>query len=253
MAWTRLQWKAKLDLRAGFYTVPVTPDSQKFLGVSFRGKAYVYTVMPMGLRNSPAIFSKFLPSVLAKLPEEYKESVFIYQDDILVGGSTSMEVNDKVQAIRNILASINAKINFHKSVLSPATAIDAPGYHIAYHKPYISQSRRHKVSSYIRQALQWPAATKRQRARILGQIQFIALRQKSSQAILQPAYYILSLIPGWGDLRPISPLERHVWFKALHWLHEGEHSIHEQQPIQQRNTVPTLPSVLYHLKAFCVI
>lgn len=59
----RLKYKAKLDLKAGFYTARVHPVSQKFLGLKHDNKYYVYNSMPMGTKNSPAVFSKFVPYI----------------------------------------------------------------------------------------------------------------------------------------------------------------------------------------------
>lgn len=95
----KFQYKAKIDLRAGFYLVHVAPNSQKFLGISFAGKAYVYSRMPISPRNSPAVFSKLLPVLFVQLPSEFKETIFLYQDDIMIGGNSKAEVSNKLQYI----------------------------------------------------------------------------------------------------------------------------------------------------------
>lgn len=80
-------WKAKIDLSAGFYTVRAAHSAKKYLGIYHKGHAYVYQRMPMGPRNSPAVFSYFLPSLFEQtLVPGWQEYVTIYQDDILIGG-----------------------------------------------------------------------------------------------------------------------------------------------------------------------
>ena len=48
---------AKCDLKCAYRMVPVHPDDQHLLGISWRGSTYSDTAPPFGLRSAPKVFS----------------------------------------------------------------------------------------------------------------------------------------------------------------------------------------------------
>ena len=86
-----------LDLAAGFWQVPMHPDSiEKTAFVSHAG-SYEFTVMPFGLKNAPSTFQRLMSSVLAGLSQDVCMS---YIDDILVVGRT---FDEHVENLRIVL------------------------------------------------------------------------------------------------------------------------------------------------------
>ena len=53
-------WMTSIDLKDGFHYIPIHPDHQQHLGMSWQGQTYVWTHLPFGLRASPYIFCKTL-------------------------------------------------------------------------------------------------------------------------------------------------------------------------------------------------
>ena len=47
----------KLDLKDAYRMVPVHPDDQHLLGISWRDGIYVDRALPFGLRSAPKLFS----------------------------------------------------------------------------------------------------------------------------------------------------------------------------------------------------
>ena len=48
---------AKLDIRSAYRIVPVHPEDRWLLGMSWRGKVYINTVLPFGQRSAPKVFN----------------------------------------------------------------------------------------------------------------------------------------------------------------------------------------------------
>ena len=70
---------SKLDLKAGYYQVPLDHASSLKTTTLTNWGPYRYLRMPMGLMNSGATFQRMMENVLQGL-----DGVFIYLDDLLV-------------------------------------------------------------------------------------------------------------------------------------------------------------------------
>ena len=74
-------WFSTLDLRSGYYQVPLNPrDANKTSFIS-RGGCYKWKVLPMGLCNSAWTFQRLMNMVLASLTYSI---CLVYLDDIIV-------------------------------------------------------------------------------------------------------------------------------------------------------------------------
>ena len=82
-----VKYMTTLDLASGYWTVPIKEsDKAKTAFITHHG-LFEYNVMPYGLCNAPAIFSRLMDAVLAGLKWQ---CVLVFIDDILVY-STSFE------------------------------------------------------------------------------------------------------------------------------------------------------------------
>ncbi|MEO0900442.1 MAG: reverse transcriptase family protein, partial [Bacteroidota bacterium] len=84
----------KMDLSSGFWQVPLSDESKKFTAFSTRFGHYQFKVMPFGLVNAPATFSRLMRMVTKGLKDTY-----CYMDDILISSSTWLEHLESVEAI----------------------------------------------------------------------------------------------------------------------------------------------------------
>ncbi|EFN65085.1 Uncharacterized protein F44E2.2 [Camponotus floridanus] len=76
------RYLSTLDLKDGYWQVPLTPGSRPVTAFTIPGKGlYQFTVMPFGLHSAPATFQRLLDSVLGP---ELEPHVFVYLDDIII-------------------------------------------------------------------------------------------------------------------------------------------------------------------------
>ena len=57
MSYTRGALLAKLDIESAYRIIPVHPDDRPLLGLMWKGRLYVDTSLPFGLRSAPKLFN----------------------------------------------------------------------------------------------------------------------------------------------------------------------------------------------------
>ena len=110
----------KVDLRDGFYHIPLSCHTQRHFGVLYRDQTYVFTKLPMGLKHAPAEMQHF-SCVTAKLVEERFPGVrsLVYLDDFLFLARDSASLS----GVGHFLSEVGLCLNFEKSVLTPVSSI----------------------------------------------------------------------------------------------------------------------------------
>ena len=110
----------KIDLRDGFYHIPLAASSQVKFGVSYDGQTYVFTRLPMGLSISPSEMQYFACATV-KLVEEAFSGVkgIAYLDDFLFVARRRCQLI----GIADYFARLGIVINVHKSVLTPDSRV----------------------------------------------------------------------------------------------------------------------------------
>ena len=83
----------KLDLKDGYFHVFMNEDSIKYTSFVTPLGQFEFLRMPMGLKNSAAVFQRFVNKIFADLIKENK--VIVYMDDIMIA-SSNMEEHLKV-------------------------------------------------------------------------------------------------------------------------------------------------------------
>ena len=73
------RWFTKIDLTSGYWQVPLAVDSRPLTAFRTRHGLYQFKVMPFGLVNAPATFTRLMRRVTEELPDTY-----CYLDDVLV-------------------------------------------------------------------------------------------------------------------------------------------------------------------------
>ena len=98
-------WFTTLDLRSGYYQVPLNPrDAHK---TSFISGCFKWRVLPMGLCNSAATFQRLMNMVLAGL--NYS-SCLVYLDDVIVMAATVEEHNQRLKEVLERLRMAKLKL-----------------------------------------------------------------------------------------------------------------------------------------------
>jgi hypothetical protein len=77
-----------MDLASGYFQIPLHPDDQEKTAFSTFDNHYEFKRMPMGLKNAPATWQRFMNHIFANL--SYKECL-LYLDDVIVFSSDNIE------------------------------------------------------------------------------------------------------------------------------------------------------------------
>lgn len=78
-------WFSSLDLRSGYWQVPLTPEARPKTAFITSGGLWQFKVLPFGLCNAQATFKRLMDKVLANIPGQ---ECVVYLDDILVHGTS---------------------------------------------------------------------------------------------------------------------------------------------------------------------
>ena len=121
-------YMASIDLTNSFYHLLVKPRYRKFLKFSSLGQLYQFTSLPMGFKHSPLLFTKLMKAPLGFLRANYGCILVCYIDDILILGSSALEVQKSVAYVANLLQMLGFHINAEKSELKPSQSIEFLGF-----------------------------------------------------------------------------------------------------------------------------
>ena len=100
-----------LDLNMGYWTVPLSHDSQRLCTIILPWGIYCYLVLPMGLCTAPDVFQGRMSTIFGDLP-----FVIIYLDDILV--ITKGSFHDHLNALQQVMERLrknNLQVHADKS------------------------------------------------------------------------------------------------------------------------------------------
>eukprot|EP00117_Sycon_ciliatum_P013786 scpid46822/ scgid14313/ Transposon Ty3-I Gag-Pol polyprotein; Gag3-Pol3; Transposon Ty3-2 TYA-TYB polyprotein; Capsid protein; p24; Spacer peptide p3; Nucleocapsid protein p11; Ty3 protease; p16; Spacer peptide J; Reverse transcriptase/ribonuclease H; p55; Integrase p52; Integrase p49 len=109
-------WCTSIDLRNGFYHVPIHPESRPYLGFAWRGNFYQFRVLPFGLAVSPWAFTKKMRQVLKHVRASLPGRAASYVDDWLLVAA-SKEASDRLTGL----------IGVNRRIVLPAWSPDQQG------------------------------------------------------------------------------------------------------------------------------
>ena len=98
------------DVRGAFRRIRMEEGSAELAAFIAGDKLYEPTVMPMGLANAPAVFQRFMNSILAPVAH----CTFVYLDDVLVYSSSMEEHQRHIQQVLEIFRANQLQLKPHK-------------------------------------------------------------------------------------------------------------------------------------------
>lgn len=116
-----------LDLKSGYYQIPMAEDSKHLTAFVTPDGHYEYTRMPFGLVNAPAVFQHMINKVLGK--DRY-ELAMPYMDDILSPAPSIEDGLDKLKRILEALSQAGLTLNLTKCFFFENT-LDYLGFEVS--------------------------------------------------------------------------------------------------------------------------
>lgn len=101
-----------LDLKNGFFHVPVAEGSQRYTSFVTHNGQYEFTKAPFGLCNSPTTFLRFVDEVFQDLNR--RGVVLTYMDDLIVPGKDEAEALERLRETLVVAADKGLSINWKK-------------------------------------------------------------------------------------------------------------------------------------------
>ncbi|KAK3889435.1 hypothetical protein Pcinc_006571 [Petrolisthes cinctipes] len=110
------QFITKIDLLRGYYQIPLTGKARLISAFSTPFGSYEYTVMPFGMRNSPATFQRLMNYLLHGL-----KGVSVYLDDILIFSEQWQTHMDQITMVLQKLRDAHLTVRMSKTTFAQAT------------------------------------------------------------------------------------------------------------------------------------
>ena len=153
-----------IDMTNSFFQTRMHPDHVHLTAVNTPLGLYEWLVMPMGLKNAPAIHQR---RVTAALRELIGKICHIYLDDIVIWSASLDEHERNVRAVLNALRTAKLYVNPDKTHLF-CTEIDFLGHHISTRGIEADNKKVDRI-------LNWPQPKSTSEVRgFLGLVRYIA-------------------------------------------------------------------------------
>ncbi len=104
-------WFSSLDLRSGYWQVPLSPESRPKTAFSTSRGHWQYKVLPFGLCNAPGTFERLMDNVLAGVP---RQECLVYMDDVLSHGRTFQAALDSLRLVLGRIAGAGLRLHPEK-------------------------------------------------------------------------------------------------------------------------------------------
>ena len=226
-----------LDISNGFLHVPVHEEHQTYLGMQWKGRMYMWMVLPFGLSSSPYFFAKTLRPVIQSLRQQGLR-VMTYVDDFLLCARLE-DIDHHKTLLLDTLTRLGWQINFQKSVLKPQQSIPYLGYIITSSSPQgpyvqVSPTRIRKLRKDILRALKSKCLTARALAKVAGQCISMTLAIVPGKLMVRNIYRLLSQRESWSDRLQFDPgtvSDLQWWLEALEtWNYQT--TVHKEIDVQ---------------------
>jgi len=97
---------SKIDLKSGFHQIPLRKSDQKYLAFAVGSELLTYTVLPFGMKTSPALFCRALCDVL----RQHDNICAVYVDDVIIFSQSLPQHALDVESVLNSLAKAHFRI-----------------------------------------------------------------------------------------------------------------------------------------------
>ena len=178
--WRRLwqiepNWRyyAKLDLKDGFFGIPVDEELQRAFAFTWRDRRYAWLRLPQGWTWSPILFSERVAEAVEGL------GAVQFVDDLLVGAETKPMLRQKLHEVFRRLQFFGLKVNLSKTQYL-AESVTFLGVEIAHGHWSLSQYYRERARQ-VGTVRDWKALE-----RLVGVLSYIRRTVVSLERVIKP-------------------------------------------------------------------
>ncbi len=100
-----------LDLLSGYWQLPMAPESREVMVFSTPNGHFEWTHMPFGLKGAPLTFQRTMNNIFTDMLEN---SVYIYQDDIIIASKDMMSHMETLNSVLKRLQEVGLKWKLSK-------------------------------------------------------------------------------------------------------------------------------------------
>ena len=162
-------WTASLDLKDGYWHVPVTPKKRPYLGFRYRGQDWQFRALPFGLNVGPRAFTKLIAHVVKVMASE---GIWClpFLDDLLIISITREECLKHTEMAMQILKSFGWILNEKKSRLQPEQVFEWLGvkFDLQNHTVQATQNKTVELKRQIRSVVTGKYCSKRKIMKLQG-------------------------------------------------------------------------------------
>ena len=196
-----------IDLESRFYHIPIAEQDQKYFGIKWKGKYYVWCVFALGISCAPYFFYKILCPVIKYLRENYVRLANFVDDFLLMLKQT--QTTDQIDFTLQTLQECGWHINWKKSALNPAKQQTFIGFLLSTDReegPWIKvlPEKIRKLMRAVNRALSENAITARRLASIIGQCVEMTKAVIPMKLLLHNSYRVLATRDNWNAIVQLS-------------------------------------------------
>ena len=166
---------SKIDLKDAFRLIPINPSDWNLLGIHWKGKFYVDTCLPFGLRSAPYLFNRLSEAIHWTLTNNYGvQHLLHYLDDFLTAGPANSAIcSQNLNAMLSLCEKINSPVKSSK-IEGPSTSLTFLGIHLdtVTMEASITAERKESLLQELRYLHSRHKCTKRQLLSLIGKLSF---------------------------------------------------------------------------------
>lgn len=197
-------YMATIDLKDGFFHVPVNQAHQRLMAFRWNGQAYCYQVLPFGMSASPWLFTRFVRATIRHL-RRLGIQVMAYMDDIIVIGQSLDLTRQHLRSTLELLDRLGWQVNYEKSDLVPGQVkeflgllVNTTGPPTFRVPPRKSHALRHDIDRLLHQASSGSLVPVRKLAAVVGQGVALTRAILPAKLLLRNAYRDIVRRSSWS-------------------------------------------------------
>lgn len=180
----RKRFKTTLDLSNGFWSHPITLESYWITAFTWLGDQYVWTRLPQGFLNSPALFTADVVTLL-----QHMDNVVVYVDDIYITSDTEDEHLRDIETVVKILSEAGYIISLKKSEIAKESVVFL-GFQISNEGRGLTEDYKNKILQ-----ITYPKNLKQLQS-ILGLLNYARNFIPTFTEEIKPLYHLITTATG---------------------------------------------------------